>query len=85
LNNGRELSGGMLCLSADQLTTTQTQAQIGHHNLAICFFDDRQVKLFVFVFAHQTKPVQTGDMTFRASHMVACMKIAMAQMKRMTT
>ena len=32
-NNGRELSGGMLCLSADQLTATQTQAQIGHHDL----------------------------------------------------
>jgi hypothetical protein len=33
LNNGRELSGGTLCLSADQLTTTRTQAQIGHHDL----------------------------------------------------
>jgi hypothetical protein len=32
-NNGGEVSGGTLCLSADQLTATQTQAQIGHHDL----------------------------------------------------
>ena len=32
-NNGGEVSGGMLCLSADQLTATQTKAQIGHHDL----------------------------------------------------
>ena len=35
LNNGRELSGGTLCLSADQLTATQMQAQIGHHDLFV--------------------------------------------------
>jgi len=33
LNDGRQLSGGISCLSADQLTTTRTQAHIGHHVL----------------------------------------------------